>query len=142
MSTSDKKTAVLTHVKHNLSYVKDVLAGIPVYKWPLLPLAFLIGFVGETMYIINGHKERKQFIDAIKSKYRIAEVKLDAVGCQADIGNIFQSQMVILEVDGKDYAFLLTWNNETNEPYLDSAPMFDETFSYQSYPEDPKTLLR
>lgn len=123
------------------SYLWDVVVSVPANKRWRLPDTFIRGIAKEFQDIINLNSESKKRVIAIKDKYRIDEVKLDARGFRTDLRNVYQSQMVVMEVDGKDYAFILTWDTETNEPFLAHGPVIDD-YPYQNYPEDPQTLLR
>lgn len=142
MTVSEGKASILGPIKNHLLYAKDVLAGIPVYKWPLLPFAFLIGIAGESFYIIKGHSNVKTLKIALKSKYLIDDAKLYARGYEIDAEHFVDSQEVVITIDGTDYLFLLTWDMEKKEPTLSRAPKTDASLPYQPWSGNPNKLLK
>lgn len=129
-------------IKEELPIIREAIGQLPFYKKALFPLAVISGIVYELIREVKTSGAEKKLIAAIKEKYDIEEVKLHARGCSTDPRNVYQSQISVMQVDGKDYTFVLVIDSETGEPTLYPAPYISDSMPYQPYPLDPIDLLK
>lgn len=137
-----KEPSIFEVFKGELPAVKEMTKSEPLYKRLLLPVAIAAGIVFEVFGAAKQSKAEKKFIAAIKAKYDIEEVKIRARGCTTDVKNIYQSQISVMQVRGKDYAFTLEFDKNTKEPTLTPGTYISESMPYQPCPLNPLDLLK
>lgn len=138
--TLTKKNTDKASAKEGLRFLRETMKEASWGQKALFPVVVLLGVGKEFGAIFRGNKAGKRLISAIMDKYDVETVKLDALHTSPT--NVYQSQMVVIQAYGKDYAFVLDIDPETLEPTLHQASYISDDMPYQPCPVAPVDFLK